>query len=97
MEGRQQGSIFINYRIDDTGHAASRLFEDLAELYGSERVFIDHKKIAGGEPWGQRLTAEAAQAAVIFSSDRIGSRRRILRLATEGSTSPRTGSAVRSR
>jgi hypothetical protein len=66
MERRRQHSIFISYRTGDTGHVASRLFEDLAELYGSERVFIDHKRIAGGEPWGERLTAEAAQAAVMF-------------------------------
>jgi hypothetical protein len=66
MEKRQQGSIFISYRTDDAGHAASRLFEDLADLYGLGRVFIDHKKIAGGEPWGERLTAEAAQGAVMF-------------------------------
>jgi hypothetical protein len=42
------------------------LFDDLLEIYGSERVFIDHKQIAGGEPWGQRLTAEAVHAAVMF-------------------------------
>ena len=66
MEKRQQGSIFISYRTDDTGHAASRLFEDLTELYGSEQVFIDHKKIAGGEAWQKRLEAAASQAAVMF-------------------------------
>jgi len=66
MDTRPQPRIFISYRTDDAGHAASRLFDDLAEMYGSERVFIDHKQIAGGEPFGQRLTTEAAQAAVML-------------------------------
>src|SRR5262249_52456527 len=66
MDRRPQPGIFISYRTDDAGHAASRLFDDLAEMYGSQRVFIDHEQIAGGEPWAKRLTTEAAQAAVMF-------------------------------
>jgi hypothetical protein len=64
--------IFISYRTDDTGHAASRLFDDLAEIYGSNSVFIDHKQIAGGESWVDRLTTEATHSAILFVL--IGSR-----------------------
>jgi len=58
--------IFISYRTDDAGQAASRLFDDLTRLFGSGSAFIDHTQISGGEAWAERLTTEAARAAVMF-------------------------------
>jgi predicted ATPase len=41
--------IFINYRREDTRHAAGRLDVDLAERYGADNVFLDTRSIRPGE------------------------------------------------
>jgi|tagenome__1003787_1003787.scaffolds.fasta_scaffold20831542_2 hypothetical protein len=59
-------TLFINYRVGDTGPTASRLFEDLAKAYGRKRVFLDHERLEGGTPWPERLEAEARRASVML-------------------------------
>jgi TIR domain-containing protein len=41
--------LFINYRRDDTGHAAGRLYDRLIAHFGEDQVFIDIDQIEPGE------------------------------------------------
>src|SRR6266480_3699395 len=41
--------LFINYRRDDTGHAAGRLYDRLMAHFGEDHVFIDIDQIEPGE------------------------------------------------
>lgn len=63
---KRKSGIFVSYRTDDTGQAASRLFGSLAKVFGRERVFIDHERLEGGESYTERLQTEAAEAAVML-------------------------------
>jgi hypothetical protein len=58
--------LFINYRVEDTGPTASRLFDELERCYGANRVFIDHRSIEGGEKWPERLEKEVKRATVML-------------------------------
>lgn len=61
--------IFISYRRDDSRHAAGRLGDDLAEVFGSENLFRDVESIAPGVDFeaalGQALKACAVMLVVI--------------------------------
>ena len=59
-------TLFISYRVGDTGPTASRLSEELAEAYGAECVFLDHERLEGGVVWPERLEAEARRASVML-------------------------------
>ena len=59
-------TLFISYRVDDTGPTATWLFEELMAAYGAERVFLDHERLEGGAAWPERLEAEARRAAVML-------------------------------
>jgi hypothetical protein len=59
-------TLFISYRVADTGPTASRLFNELAEAYGDARVFLDHERLEGGAAWPERLAAEARRTAVML-------------------------------
>ena len=41
--------LFINYRREDTGHAAGRLYDRLIAHFGEDQVFIDIDQIEPGE------------------------------------------------
>src|SRR3954467_12080351 len=64
-DGRKP-ALFISYRVEDTGPTASRLFEELADLYGRERVFLDHERLEGGATWTGRLEQEARRGSVML-------------------------------
>src|SRR3954447_18248169 len=59
-------ALLISYRVEDTGSTASRLFEKLADLYGRERVFLDHERLEGGVTWTERLKREVRRASVML-------------------------------
>src|SRR4051794_28094212 len=59
-------TLFISYRVSDTGPTASRLFKELVEAYGAECVFLDHERLEGGVVWPERLKAEAHRASVML-------------------------------
>jgi len=59
--------LFINYRSKDTGTTASALYRDLVAALETPEIFIDHKEIAGGDPWREKLTEEASGADVLIS------------------------------
>jgi hypothetical protein len=58
--------IFISYRADDTGETSSALARELRQVFGSERVFIDHLRIEGGDSFPDAITTALARAAVVL-------------------------------
>ena len=60
-------AIFISYRIEDTGHAASALERELVRVFGEEQIFLDHRKLEGGQLWDESLTAAVRSANVVLA------------------------------
>lgn len=58
--------LFISYRKDDAGHAASRLYEDLERELVPGQVFLDKERLEGGDPWPERLRTEVRRATVMM-------------------------------
>lgn len=58
--------LFINYRSEDTGQTASRLYVELERELKPGQVFLDHERIEGGTNWPSYLRAEVEQATVMF-------------------------------
>jgi hypothetical protein len=58
--------LFINYRSEDAGTTASRLFQDLERALAPGQVFLDHERIEGGDAWPDRLRDEVLTASAIF-------------------------------
>ena len=63
---RRTPRLFINYRSEDTGPTASRLFQELTRQFKADQVFLDHERIEGGANWPDRLRREVAQATLMF-------------------------------
>ena len=57
-------TLFISYRVSDTGPTATWLSKELVEAYGRECVFLDHERLEGGVVWPEQLKAEARRASV---------------------------------
>jgi hypothetical protein len=58
--------LFINYRSEDTGPTASRLYEELVREFGLAQVFLDHKQIEAGANWPDALRGAVKNATVMF-------------------------------
>lgn len=56
--------IFISYRRADTEPVADRLYQRLAERFGTEAVFRDKHKIYPGSEFWQQITGEIARSRV---------------------------------
>jgi hypothetical protein len=54
------GKIFINYRRDESGHAAGRLYEWLARAFGADKLFMDVNNIPAGCDFSDNLTKQVA-------------------------------------
>lgn len=65
-DNNQKPRLFINYRSEDTGTTASRLYAELIDQFEAEHVFIDHQGIEGGADWPDRLRTEVARSTVMF-------------------------------
>jgi len=65
-DNRPQPRLFINYRSEDTGPTASRLYMELERELCSEQVFLDHERLEGGTEWPSRLQEEVERATVVF-------------------------------
>jgi len=61
------GAIFISYRREDTEGHAGRLFEDLAERFGKEAVFIDVSGIEPGRDFRKAIDANVARCTVLLA------------------------------
>jgi hypothetical protein len=65
-DSNRKPRLFINYRSEDTGATASRLYEALTREFQPDQVFLDHQRIEGGANWPSCLQREAALATVMF-------------------------------
>jgi cellulose biosynthesis protein BcsQ len=69
--------VFISYRRDDSHGMAGRLFDDLVQRLGSDRVFMDIDSIAPGENYVETLSRQVAAANIVLAvmgPDWLGSR-----------------------
>jgi hypothetical protein len=58
--------IFINYRREEASFPAHRLYEDLAERFGEEQVFIDVDTIEPGLPFDEVIEREVGSCDVLL-------------------------------
>jgi hypothetical protein len=58
--------IFISYRRDDARHAAGRLADDLAEVFGTEGIFRDIEAIEPGLDFARVLERALAHCVVML-------------------------------
>ena len=61
------GTVFINYRRDDTKWPAKTIYEELTRRIGPERVFKDVDNIELGENFVEQITAAVARCEVMLS------------------------------
>jgi TIR domain len=54
------GKIFINYRRDESGHAAGRLYGWLDQAFGLDKLFMDVNNIPAGLDFADNLTRQVA-------------------------------------
>jgi tetratricopeptide (TPR) repeat protein len=75
------GNIFINYRREESGDVAGRLYDALAQRFGHTKIFMDVDNIpAGSDPLESQVAACDAMLAIIGPSwlnakDETGCRR----------------------
>ena len=58
--------VFVNYRTEDTAHAAGRLGEELIEKFGADRVFIDVDSLKAGADFRVDIASAIARTAVML-------------------------------
>lgn len=58
--------IFISYRIADTQVEARLLFTDLANHFGRVAVFLDKKRLEGGDNWDDELDRNVRGAKILL-------------------------------
>jgi TIR domain len=54
------GNIFINYRREESGHAAGRLHEWLGQAFGPDKLFMDVDNLPAGFDFADHLTKQVA-------------------------------------
>lgn len=62
----QKGKIFISYRQSDTQSEASRLKEDLEEVFGEENVFFDIETLEPGLNFADAIEKTIRQSKVVL-------------------------------
>jgi PQQ-dependent dehydrogenase (methanol/ethanol family) len=61
------GKIFINYRRDDSGGTAGRLYDRLAQAFGHKNLFMDVDHIPAGVDFIEYLNGQVAQCDVFLA------------------------------
>ena len=61
------GKIFINYRRDDAGGTAGRLYDRLAQAFGRANLFMDVDHIPAGVDFIEYLNGQVAQCDVFLA------------------------------
>src|ERR1700758_5203841 len=59
------GTIFINYRRDDSAGAAGRLYDRLAHAFGRKNIFMDVDHIPAGIDFVAHLSKQVAACRVL--------------------------------
>lgn len=60
-------SVFVSYRRDDSAGHAGRLFDDLVDVYGRERLFRDIDSIRPGDDFTQVLERQLTACRVLLA------------------------------
>ncbi|MEM7525906.1 MAG: toll/interleukin-1 receptor domain-containing protein, partial [Pseudomonadota bacterium] len=60
------GKIFINYRRADTRWAAARIYDDLGERFGHDRLFMDVDSIPAGADFVEHLNRHVDECEAIL-------------------------------
>jgi SIR2-like domain/TIR domain len=60
MRGEGPVKIFVNYRRDDSGGWAGRLYDQLAAHFGADSVFFDVESLEPGMHWLSTIRGESA-------------------------------------
>ncbi|MBN8591421.1 MAG: SUMF1/EgtB/PvdO family nonheme iron enzyme [Anaerolineae bacterium] len=58
--------IFINYRRDDSGHAADRIYDRLCRKFKEDAIFIDVEGIPPGIKWEEHLRQKVNECRVML-------------------------------
>jgi len=59
-------NVFINYRRRDSDAISHRIYDWLAQQFGSEQVFIDIDHIPPGAEWLPHIKAQIGRASVVL-------------------------------
>lgn len=59
--------VFINFRNDDDGSAATMIERDLSARFGPEKIFRDSKSISAGDEFPQRLLSAVHDSRVMLA------------------------------
>lgn len=60
------GQIFISYRRDDSAGYARAVYDELAQRFGADRVFIDVDDIDPGLPFGEVIARTVGESEVLL-------------------------------
>jgi formylglycine-generating enzyme required for sulfatase activity len=63
----KQLKVFVNYRRDDSGYVADRIYEKLCERFGKEEIFFDVDGISLGVNWKQYLRQNVESCDVLLA------------------------------
>ena len=63
----ESGTIFISYRRQQSSHVAGRLYDQLADLFGPDRIFIDIDAIKPGENFAEVIDHAIATTTVLLA------------------------------
>jgi TIR domain len=58
--------VFVNYRSEDTAHAAGRLGDELIRRFGEDRVFIDIDSLEPGIDFRKDIATAVAQTGIML-------------------------------
>jgi hypothetical protein len=62
--GSHNVKLFINYRREDTRHAAGRLYDDLTTHFGKDQIFIDIDQIEPGEDFVEAINRKVGSCDI---------------------------------
>jgi hypothetical protein len=63
----EHGSIFVSYRRDDTRHLAGRLYDRLADRFGSDHIFMDVDSIEPGVDFTSAINDAVSSCNVVLA------------------------------
>jgi len=66
IASKQNASIFLNYRREDSKDVTTRLYDDLRYTVGNHNVFMDLKSIVPGKDWPQDIQKTLSLAKVVI-------------------------------
>jgi hypothetical protein len=66
-ESAPPGRIFISYRRQDSNHLAGRLYDRLADRFGTGQVFIDVDAIEPGVDFAKEINRAVAASTVLLA------------------------------